>query len=200
MAREIVVALNNSASRFNFKKVSRSALYGSRKRVPLDPEGAACAKGELTADGALLIRQGMTAQGYFDNAGHWYAQRDLSSINPDGTEAEKHDSTLGVEQSLTKVDPERLLDARVTVVYALDPADLDADLQLELEAGAIFEFPFNYRAGSSPNSAFLVANANGIFALVGQPTTPDWCTLETPAVDPLDEDDGLDDDLDFEMF
>lgn len=201
MAREIIVALNNTASRFSFKKVDRKALYGSRRRVPLDPAGEACAKGELTADGALLIRQGMTAQGYFDTNGHWYASRDLTGINPDGSEAEKHDSTLGVEQSLTQVEPQRLLDARVAAVYALDPEELDPDLQIELEAGTIYEFPFNYRAGYAPNVAFLVANPNGFFALVGQPTEPDWCTLDAPAVEAFDdEDDGLDDDLDFEMF
>lgn len=200
MAREIIVALNGNASRFKFKKVDRKALYGARKRVPLDPAGAACAKGELTADGALLIRQGMTAQGYFDQNGFWYAQKDLAGLNPDGSEAEKADSTLGVEQSLQKVEPTRLLDARVSVVYALDAADLDPDLQIELEAGAIFEFPFNYRAGYAPQSAFLVANPSGTYALVGRPTEPDWCALDTPQADPFDEDDGLDDDLDFEMF
>lgn len=200
MAREIVVALNGNASRFAFKKVDRKALYGSRKRVPLDPAGAECAKGELTADGALLIRQGMAAQGYFDQNGFWYAQKDLTGLNPDGSEADKIDSTLGVEQSLVKVDPTRVLDARVSVVYALDPADIDGDLQIELEAGGIFEFPFNYRAGYAPQSGFLVANPSGMYVLVGRPTEPDWCSLETPTVDPLDDDDGLDDDLDFEMF
>ncbi|MGK0358109.1 MAG: hypothetical protein ACI9U2_000392 [Bradymonadia bacterium] len=200
MDREIVVALNGNASRLAFKKVDRKALYGSRKRVSLDPAGAECAKGELTADAALLIRQGMAAQGYFDQSGLWYAQKHLTGLNADGSEAEKIDSTLGVEQALVKLDPTRVLDARVSVVYALDPADIDGDLQIELDADGIFEFAFNYRAGYAPRSGFLVANPSGMYVLVGRPTEPDWCSLETPPVDPLDDDDGLDDDLDFEMF
>ena len=49
------------------------------------------------------------------------------------------------------------------------------------------------------NLAFLMANKEGVFALVGQPSSSEWCTLETQVVT-FEDDDDDDDDLDFEMF
>lgn len=199
MAREIVVEQAGHTSRFGLAKVDREKLYGKRRRVPLDPAGRPCTRAELTSDGALLIRQGMTAQGYFDDAGFWFSSSDLRGIRADGTEAPFTDSTLGHSQPLTRVDPRRVLDCRVESVYALEPTEVDAELRAALETGAIFEFPFNYRAGYAPPTAFLVANATGIYALVARPFEPVWCSLEVVAED-FSEDDGLDDELDFEMF
>ncbi len=200
MAREIVVEMDGRPSTFAFKKVDRRKLYGVRQRVPLDTEGAACGKGELLADGSLLLRAGMTAQAYFDDEGTWYARRDLASVWPDGTVAEKHPSTLGEKQPLSKVGAEALLDARIHSVYALEPTDLDEPLRAALEAGELFQFPFSYRGGARRDVSFLVHNEHGFFGLVGQPTNPAWCDLEAVAVDDFGDDGGFDDDLDFEMF
>ncbi len=200
MAREIVVEQAGQTSRFGLAKVDRTKLYGTRRRVPLDPSGQACARAELTSDGALLIRAGMTAQGYFDDAGFWYSASDLKGIRADGTEASFTDTTLGHSQPLTPVDAQRVLNCRVESVYALDPAEVAPELRAALEGGAIYEFPFNYRAGYAPPTAFLVANATGIYALVARPFEPSWCSLGQVVADDFSEDDGLDDDLDFEMF
>jgi len=200
VAREVVVERGGQTSRFALAKVDRAKLYGTRRRVPLDPAGQPCTRAELTSDGALLIRTGMTAQGYFDEQGLWYAASELKGIRGDGTEAPFAESTLGVSQPVERVNAQRLLDSRVESVYALDAEALDPSLKGELEAGGIFQFHFNYRAGYAPPTAFLVANATGIYALVARPFAPDWCSLEQVATEDFSEDDGLDDDLDFEMF
>lgn len=200
MAREIVVEQAGQTSRFGLAKVDRAKLYGTRRRVPLDPTGQACARAELSSDGALLIRAGMTAQGYFDDAGFWYSSSDLKGIRSDGTEATFVDSTLGNSQPLKPVDAQRVLSCRVESVYALDPTEVDSALRAALEGGAVFEFPFNYRAGFAPPTAFLLANATGIYALVARPFEPVWCSLDQVVAEDFSEDDGLDDDLDFEMF
>lgn len=200
MAREILVELGGTVSTFEFKKIDRRKLYGTRRRVHLDPDGDACGKGELLADGSLLLRAGMTAQGYFDEAGRWYALRELQSMWPDGTVAEKLPPTLGEPQTLVSVDPEEVADARIHSVYALGEAQIDEALRADLEAGELYRFPFSYRGGARYDVAFLVANDEGFFALVGQPTVAHWCELDVVAVDDFSDDDGLDDDLDFEMF
>jgi hypothetical protein len=69
MAKSIVVDRGGAVSSFDFTKVSRSKLYGRRRRMALDPSGRACTRASLTADGSLLILAGMTAQGYFDGEG-----------------------------------------------------------------------------------------------------------------------------------
>lgn len=201
MAREIILERDGRQSRFGLGKIDRSKLYGVRRRIPLDPQDAQCERAELTADGSLVIRQGMTAQAYFDDDGVWIPHADLVNLEPDGSVADKHDSTLGVAQPLEDAGPEALLDTQVTAVYGLEPTELDEALKSDLAKGGIFRFAFNYRAGYNPQSAFLVGNDNGFFALVGKPIDSDWCELAKPAVEALDDaDDDLDDDLDFEMF
>ncbi|MCA9543478.1 MAG: hypothetical protein KC613_03780 [Myxococcales bacterium] len=203
MARQIVVERGGATSAFDFKKVDRAQLYGKRRRVPLDPDGGECARAELTADSGLLVRSGMTAQGYFDASGYWYAQGDLVALDPEGQEAPTHPSTLGEAQPLEAVGAEALLDLRVQSVYALDPAEVDEGLAAALAAGEVFAFDFVYRAGPKKDRGLLVANDTGVYALIGQPTTPEWCELAVVAQDDwsaADDGDDFDDDLDFEMF
>lgn len=200
MAREIILERGGRQSRFGLGKIDRAKLYGVRRRVPLDPQDAPCEKAELTDDGSLLVRSGMTAQAYFDDDGAWIPNADLVGINPDGSVAEVHDSTLGNPQALLSVKPSELLDCLVTSVYGLDPAELDPELEAALNAGEVFKFTFNYRKGHNPQSAFLVGNKEGIFALVGQIAETHWAELQKPVIEVDDAEDDLDDDLDFEMF
>ena len=64
MARVIAVSLEGVESTFGFASVDRSALYGRRRRVPLDEHGNACTRASILDDGSLLLRSGMTGQGY----------------------------------------------------------------------------------------------------------------------------------------
>ncbi|MEZ4474978.1 MAG: hypothetical protein R3F60_30135 [bacterium] len=168
--------------------------------MPLDPAGETCTRGELTADGSLLLRPGMTAQGYFDEQGLWFAATDLKALWPDEGRGAPARLDAGGEPAPGARDPHASWTTASRSVYALDPAEVDPALQQALEAGEIFECPFNYRAGGAPSSAFLVHNGSGTYALIGRPFEPEWCTLELAPVEDFAEDDGLDDDLDFEMF
>ncbi len=205
MARALILAYDGAVSRFGFSKVDRSKLYGVRKRIPLDPDGRPARRGALTYDGSMVIQQGMTAQGYFDEDNRWWPVGDLVGLDADGNEAEKHQSTLGREVELEGPLPATgLLDLRVQSVYALEPEDedaLDPGLKAKLDEGALFRFPFVYRSGYKQDEAWLVANDTGVYAITGRPADAPWSEL-TRAVDPadLDEEDDLDDELDFEMF
>lgn len=198
MAREIVVQQGDRTSRFTFAKVDRAKLYGARKRVPLDPDGEPCVRGELTPDGSLLLRSGMTAQGYFDEKGYWYPPGELQSVWPDGTIAESSPSTLNQPQALTPIGPREALDVRVHAVYALEPSELDEDLADALQSGTLFRCPFNYRPGHINDVLLLVHNPTGYYGLVGRLAEPEWIDLETVIEETFTDD--FDDDLDFEMF
>lgn len=203
MARQIVVSRPDGApSTFDLAKVERRRLYGRRLRVALDPDGQPCVRAALTDDGSLMIKSGMTAQGYFDEDGVWVPSRELVGLDAEGRPVEKVDSTLGVEQPLTgPVDPERVLDLRISAVYELSPVEVDPELLEALRAGAIYEFRFNYRADYQAETAMLLANPEGdLFALVGRPLELVWHDPQE-AIEPFEElDDDDDDDLDFEMF
>ena len=199
MAKPIVLSWQGGTSSFDHRKLTRERLYGKRTRVTLDPEGKPCARAELTVDGDLLVRSGMTAQAYFDEAGNQFAIGDLKAFDPDGNELERIPSTLGAEQALHgPVDPSEVLDIRLFSVFALTELELDAQLAEALQAGKVFRFDFKYRADFAPDTAFLVGNEHGVFALIGRPAPAPWMELEQAVVDDFDDDD--DDDLDFDMF
>jgi hypothetical protein len=200
MARNIVVTLDGEESSFDFKAIDRAAIYGKRRRVALDRDGEACTRASLTEDGSVLIKSGMTGQAYFDEAGQAFKLADLVAYDADGKALTKVGSTLGVSQQLTgPVNPSELLDTRVGTVYLLTSEVLAPGLESQLKAGDVFSFPFNYRDDYSAERAFLLANDNGMFALVGVPVEHEWASLEILAELPA-ADDESDDDLDFEMF
>jgi len=201
MAKPIVVSLNGQESRFDHKKLSRRKLYGYRRRQAVDARGEGCAKANLTEDGRYLLRSGMTAQGYFTESGRWVPNKELVGLRADGSVVDKVASTLGQAQELEAVPAQTLLDLRMSSVYQLAEQSLDGALKKALQGGAIFRFAFNYRGDYEAETAFLVSNKEGIFALVGDPTEPDW--MEPVASQPLavtEDEDPFEDDLDFEMF
>lgn len=201
VAKSIVVTFAGTESTFAIEKLDRAKLYGRRERRSLDPEGRRCERAELTRDGALLVRSGMTAQGYFDAGGTWIPNRDLVGLDRDGQPLPQVPSTLGVAQPLAEASPEDVLDLAVRTVYVLGPEQLDDALADKLRAGAAFRFTFNYRADYQAETAVLVGNESGFFALVGRTAEPSWSTLETVARESFDDrDDDANEELDFEMF
>lgn len=200
MAREIVVEVGGATSRFSFKKLDRKKLYGSRRRIALDGSGEPCENAALTRDGRFLLRVGMTALAYFADDDTWVPSGDLVGIDPTGVPVDKRPSTLGSPEVAELVPPQALLDLHVTSVYQLDAAEVDPGLTASLEAGSIYRFPFSYRGGFKTDTACLVANAEGVFALIGQEAPPEWAALDAISSAVFDDDDDFDDALDFEMF
>ncbi len=200
MAKAIIVQYKGAESQFGFTKLDRSKLYGKRRRVVMDQQGMPCERAALTRDGTLMIRAGMTGQGYYDESGKPVERKELVGIDEDGNLVERKASTLGVVQELSgPVPPDEVMDLSLLSVYILDPKELDADLEAELGKGHIFRFPFNYYADYHLETGFLLANKEGIFALIGSMTQPVWCEPDTVSED-FEEADMEDDDLDFEMF
>lgn len=198
MAKPIIVVLDGIESSFDHAKLERTKLYGSRRRVPLDLDGQGCVKSALTTDGLYLLQTGMTAQGYFDEAGRWLQKNQLVGIGEDGQALELKPSTLGAAQPLESVAPSTVLDHAVDAVYALDPMTLDAALKQRLEAGEVFSFKFKYGADFRLDTAFLLHNSEGIFCLVGTPISPVWA--EPGKVSVLEDEEESADELNFDMF
>ncbi len=199
LARSIIVSLQGKPSTFGYSRVTRKQLYASRKRVPLDAAGQTCQRAELSDDGSMLIVSGMAGQGYFAEDGRWVSTEDLVGVGPDGKEVPTQPSTLDKPQALQEVEPEALFDSSAETIYSLDPEALDPALQTALAAGKLFSFDFNPR-GEYTKTAYLLANDQGTFAIVGDRLQIPWCELEKPAVDLDDADEGDDGELDFEMF
>lgn len=200
MARNLVLVLDGEQSEFGIKALNREDIYGKRKRVALDADGELCSKASLLDDGSLLLKSGMTAQGYFTPDGKSYKQAELVAFDASGKEMEKVPSTLGVAQNLSGPLPaETVLDLRVDSIYQLESEQLGEKLAASLAAGKIYGFSFNYRDDYSAESGVLLSNENGFFALIGKPVEWEWSSLTTVADLPASDVDA-DEELDFEMF
>jgi len=96
MAKPIIINYDGESASFQHSKVDRSKLYGSRKRLSLDPSGETCQRCELSDDGSTLIISGMTSQGYFDDDTNWIPNKELVGMDFNGTVLEKAPATLGI--------------------------------------------------------------------------------------------------------
>ena len=200
MAKPISISFQGKISNFEHTKLERSKLYGRRKRISYDPQGEECSRISLSEDGTLLIRSGMTAQGYFTEDNRWVPNKNLVGLDESGKTLELVLSTLGEPQEVAEpCKPQQLLDIKPTTVYMLGAAELDGALEKQLDEGSIFTFPLNYRADYRAETAFLLKNGEGYFCVVGVPTVSEWCEQEKPAVVNQEEEEDSDD-LDFDMF
>ena len=198
MSRELIFSWNGQCAIFDFRRIERRQLYGSKRRIAVDERGTPCTRASMTLDGNTVLRPGMTAQGWFTDEGEQVETSDLIAVGTDGQPLPMHPSTLGVAQPLTEtVEPSAVLDLAVEAVLALAPQSLPDGLRKALQDGKVFRFTYCYRPEAVPPTAFLMGNAEGFFALVGRPTACQWMSREQAA---HDVDGGTDDDdLDFEM-
>ncbi len=152
-------------------------------------------------DGSLILKSGMTAQGYFSTSEKWIPNKELIGLSPDNKPLELKPSTLGVATEMELQDQlEGLADLSVQSIYSLEPiaiADKTKDL---LDAGNVFRFGFNYRADYNEETGYLLKNKEGYFALIGTPSSSEWAELEQIATEDFDDNLIEDDDIDFEMF
>jgi hypothetical protein len=205
MAKQIVVSLGGTNSTFDFKKVTRAGLMGRNSRRVLDPDGEVCTRASVTRDGSLLLRSGMSAQGYFTRSGgRWIPNKELIGVDPAGRPVEKVPSTLGEPQELNgPVDVEDFLDLSVASLYALDPVELDASLKKSLEKGEIYRFLFNTREDYEGQTAYLIAAKDDLpYCVIGNQTGADWIAPKSVPEETFDDEDpfqdeGEDDLMDF---
>lgn len=197
MARGLVLEWNGEVASFDLRRIERSQLYGAKRHIAVDEGGAPCARAAMTLDGSVVIRPGMTAQGWFTEDGEHVESAEVSAIGPDGAPLPLHPSTIGVQQSLMgPVDPREVLDLTTDAVFALSAEVVPVKLKAALIGGDVFRFTYCYRPDPAPQVGYLMANAEGIFAIVGRQTACPWMTRDQ-AVPELDS--SEDDELDFEM-
>lgn len=200
MAKPLVVERDEKLASFEVSLLERKKLYGSRTRVAVDDNGRVCTRATLINDGELLLVSGCTGQGYFTDAGVWVERRQMVPLGADGQITEMHPSTLGVPQKITgPVEALEVLQLHVQSVYSLNFLKDECGLKPQLDAGEIFKCPFNYSSGVEVETAFLLANTSGYFAIVGHQFEAEWCAQDQALTPPTDAA-FHEDDLDFDML
>ena len=199
MPKPIILNKNNHSSIFHLKKIERKKLYGFKKRLAIDENNNECKRASLTEDGQILIKSGMTSQGWFVEGGKQIESNEIGAIDENNNELELIPSTLGINQNLEgPSDPKELLDLSITNVYSIIPDEISGDLKSSLERGEIWKFNFNFRADYRMETSYILKNENGYFAIVGIPYNINMLTPNE--VPPEDEDEDIGDEIDFEMF
>lgn len=199
MAKPLVVQFGSASSSFNIDLLERSDIYGARRRVMLDAKGRQCTRAALTPDGRQLLASGMTAQGYFTAAGQPVARAQLVGLDAAGAVITSKPSTLGVAQPLSgPLLPATQIDFELRSIYSLQPESIDSALEQSLKSGQVFSCPFNYVTGLEIETAHILHNEEGYFALVGQPAEFDWVQEGQTYAAPAPED--VSDDLDFDAL
>jgi hypothetical protein len=199
MAKPIIVSFLGKDFSFNPIKVDRAKIYGAKKRVALDSQGRFCMRAALSADGAHLVQTGMSAQGYFKADGNMVGRQEMVGLNSSGEIVEQIPSTLGIAQKLEgPINGSEVLDLNVESLYFVEPLEGNNELVTKLKAGEIYKFSINYTAGLEMEIAYLVANEDGCFTLVGKPAQLNW--IDSAALFESIEPDEDADDLDFESM
>ena len=200
MAKPVIISLAGKDYSFDSVRIDRAKLYGVRKRLPIDAKGEPCVKASLTMDGANLLLSGMTAQGYFNSSGTPVSRSEMIGIDAQGKKVDQIPSTLGVAQSLDgPISPSEILDLDIQSIFCLEPINVDDDFLSKLKSGVVYKFHFNYMAGLEMETAYLVANEEAVFALVGKSANTEW--IEEAAIYvPLEGEDIDTEDLDFEAL
>ena len=200
MAKPVILTRGNKQYSFDATRIDRAKLYGVRKRLPLDANGQQCTKASLTLDGANLLLSGMTAQGYFNSEGSPISRQEMVGLDAQGNLVEQIPSTLGLPQKLEgPVSASDVLDLDVESFFYLEPLEVEKDLLTELKSGTVYKFSFNYSSGLEMETAYLVANEDGVFAVVGSIAPGGWVE-EAAVYVPLDGEDTDSEDLDFEAL
>ena len=199
MVKAVIVKYGDETISFAPTRVDRAKIYGARKRIAVDAAGRVCTRAALTADGSQLLASGMTAQAYFTGEGRWVTRSEMVGLDVDGNKVDTKPSTLGVEQAVDgPVDPVEVLGLELKSVFFLEPEATSLKLLEQLKAGEVFRCLFNYASGLETETAYLVANDDGLFALVGKPIDEHWVEEGETFVAPEVEEDA--DDLDFEAL
>jgi hypothetical protein len=188
-------------------KVDRAKLYGYTKTEILDDRGRPCKAATLASDGRTLISAGGLALAYVSPNGLWRDKKDLSAVDMDGKPLTSVTSTFKEVVPLTQASTiENFLDHNIRMAYELTPEGehkIPQALLAELEKGQIYTFPFSYRGGLTPDTAFLMEGADKtVWMLVGKKTDIHFLSYEQARGftenDEAEEDD--DESLDFNMF
>lgn len=202
MARGMVVNFAGEVTELDLVKVEREKLYGRKLRVVVDAKGRSCQPALLSRDGSAVMPPGCVASLYLDEGFDVVERAELKAVDPGGQPLALVPSTLGAAQELEgPVDASEVLGHSIATVYQLKAAALGPTLKAALEAGKIFKARFNYREDYEAQTAFLLQNESGVFALIGEPSRFELLKRDAPAAPAQSEAaDALDDNLDFGMM
>ena len=180
LGRKIEIAFQGNISRIALRRVDRSRLYGSTRRIGLDEKERECASALLTRDGKYVLGPGSTAGMYLNEKGDLVAREDLERVDNHGQQSNGGNAPNDSHELTGPVPAEALLECVVTAVYEVDASGLDSSLAASLSRGDIYHVL---------NKDFFLANEHGVFLLATKQARFDFVGSDHQAVFEDDDDD-----------
>jgi len=198
MSRVIEVRFEGKESSFRVNRIERSKLYGSRRRIPIDPKGLECSLASLTEDGKFILPKGSTALLYLDAQGEVVERNQLQTVDAEGKAIQKSESEmLEIEESIPVSD---LLNFSITNAYHLEPVFISSNLEESLSQGTVYSLPHFHDNGNENKQALLLSNDNGYFVLSGELTCFDFIGLSETDLSLPDMGEEPFENIDFSMW
>jgi hypothetical protein len=201
MARNLVFNFDGAEFSAGIEKVDRSKLYGSVAIEAFDEHGTKAEMMSLASDGQTLFGIGGTAFATLTGDNDPIKRESLLPYSLEGepldTVGSSFDLPIPVYERATIED---YLSHLVKSVYLLS-GDQAAGIAERLSDGAIYKFPFSYRGGVMPDTAFLLTNSENLpFLILTTPANINYVGFQDAAAFYEEPEEESDDELDFEML
>lgn len=198
MARKVKFNIGGNSLESEIVKVDRSKLYGSSKKVVRDIDGNECVLSSLYS-GNRILPKGSISQVLLDNDGLFVKRSSLVGFNSNNEIVEKVSSIFSIENMCSKVDLEEFTSVNVKSIYVLNIEDAEKDEWCKFfDNDEIYHFIFNYREDYEGDDAYLISNSSDFFITVGKKNHFEYLEQNNIVID--DEQEEIDDELDFSMF
>lgn len=203
MPKPLVLRLDGGEFPLELTKVDRSDLYGYVETEALDAKGRRCLSATLADDGQTLVGPGGSAFACLSPEGKWLEKSALKAVDAEGNPITPVPSSYSAPVDVTKtVSVDEFLTYNIRSTYqvaAADGSDL-GPLTTRLKNGEILSFPYSYRGGLEPDTAFLLLAADGTpFLCLGAATKLELVGFDQHAA--VEEDSADDsDEIDFNMM
>ena len=201
MAKPLVLQIDGTDFPFEMSRVERADLYGYVETEALDAKGRRCVSATLCDDGQTIVASGGSSFASMSPDGAWLEKSQLKAVDPAGNEIKPVPSSYSGPVPVTKTATiDEFLAHNIRSVYAVTCQVDAAPLMEKLKSGTIFTFPYSFRGGLEPDTAFLFLAADGTpFVAIGTPTKLDFVGFDQPA-STEEELDAENEDLDFGMM
>lgn len=199
MAKEVVFTLGGQECKAGITKVDRDKVYGWTESKYTDASGNICRWATLLDDGKTIIATGGSALKKIDTLGREIDKTTLMAVHLDGQPAtllpSVFDGPVALDTTRTLED---YLSMDVKSVYQLSITEGLGALLDELKKHSVLYFSFNYRADYEADDAFILAQDQNIFIVIGAIRNFEYVSLNAPIIEAVEAEES--DDLDFNML
>jgi len=199
LARKVKFNINDTLLESGIVKVDRAKLYGSTKKIVRDMKGNECVLSNLY-NGDRILPKGSISQVLLDNKGLFVSRSSLVGFNSSNKKVDKVNSIFSIDNNCEKVDLDEFLSVNVKSIYQLTIEEGDQEKWNILFANdEIYHFVFNYREDYEGDDAYIITNGSNLFITVGTKNDFEFLEQNNIVIDD-EEDEEIDDELDFSMF